>query len=106
MILGIVESLSTFMMALGCFVALTGGIGILRMPDFYTRIHPAGKTDTLAQTLILGALMLQAGLTLVSAKLLIIMLFLFFTTPTATHAVAKAAHLSGIKPWHAGEPRR
>jgi len=102
----ILDMASAVLMAFGCFVAVSGGVGILRMPDFYTRIHPAGKSDTLAQTLILGALMLQAGLTLVSVKLFIIILFLFITTPTATHAVAKAAHLSGVKPWRTGEPRR
>lgn len=100
------EIISAVLLVLGCFFAITGGIGILRMPDFYSRLHPSGKGDTLAQTLILGGLMVHAGLSLVSVKLLLIILFLFITAPTATHAVAKAAHLSGIKPWRPGEPRR
>jgi len=54
----------------------------------------------------LTGLAIYSGFTLVSAKLILIMLFLLFTTPTATHAVAKAAHVSGIKPWQSGEPRR
>ena len=97
---------TAFFLFMGCFLAVTGGIGVLRMPDFYTRLHPAGKSDTLAQIAILTGLAIYSGFTLVSAKLILIMLFLLFTTPTATHAVAKAAHLSGIKPWQSGEPRR
>lgn len=100
------ELLSAAFLTLGCFFAVTGGIGMLRMPDFYTRMHPAGKSDTAAQTLIFVGLMIQAGLSLVSVKLLLIMLFLFITAPTATHAVAKAAYLSKLKPWRLGEPRR
>lgn len=97
---------SAILLAIGCFFVLSGGIGVLRMPDFYTRMHPAGKSDTLAQTAILLALMLQAGWTLVTVKLIIISLFLFITSPTATHAVARAAFVSGLKPWQPGEPRR
>lgn len=100
------ESISAALLALGCFFAVTGGIGILRMPDFYTRMHPAGKSDTAAQTLIFVGLIIHAGFTLVSVKLVLIMLFLFITAPTATHAVAKAAYLSKLKPWRPGEPRR
>lgn len=100
------ESISAALLALGCFFAVTGGIGILRMPDFYTRMHPAGKSDTAAQTLIFVGLIIHAGFTLVSVKLVLIMLFLFITAPTATHAVAKAAYLSKLKPWRLGEPRR
>lgn len=100
------EVLSAVLLALGCFFALTGGIGVLRMPDFYTRMHPAGKSDTAAQTLIFVGLIVHAGFSLVSVKLLLIVLFLFITAPTATHAVAKAAYLSKLKPWRPGEPRR
>ena len=97
---------TAFFLFMGCFLAVTGGIGVLRMPDFYTRLHPAGKSDTLAQISIMTGLIIYSGFTLVSAKLVLIMLFLLFTAPTATHAVAKAAHVSGIKPWQSGEPRR
>ncbi|HEX9625893.1 MAG TPA: monovalent cation/H(+) antiporter subunit G [Acidiferrobacterales bacterium] len=100
------DIVTSILLAVGCFVAISGGVGVLRMPDFYTRIHPAGKSDTLAQTSIMIALMVQAGPTLVSVKLALISLFLFITTPTATHAVARAAHVSGLKPWRPGDPRR
>nr|VFJ54262.1 MAG: multisubunit sodium/proton antiporter, MrpG subunit [Candidatus Kentron sp. DK] len=75
----------------GGFFIITGSIGILRFPDFFTRLHPAGMTDTIGAALILFGLMVQAGPTQVSAKLGLILLFLFFTSPTATHAIAKAA---------------
>jgi multicomponent Na+:H+ antiporter subunit G len=75
----------------GVAFALIGGVGLLRMPDFYTRLHAAGITDTLGAGLILLGLMLQAGWTLVSVKLLLILAFMWFTGPIATHALARAA---------------
>lgn len=104
--MSLLDTLSAALLALGCFLAITGSVGALRMPDLYTRLHAAGKVDSLAQTLILGALILQAGFTLTAAKLLLIVMFLFATTPTATHMLAKAAHVSGLKPWRRGQPRR
>ncbi|MBT8419804.1 MAG: monovalent cation/H(+) antiporter subunit G [Gammaproteobacteria bacterium] len=81
----------------GLFVII-GGLGILRFPDFFTRLHPAGMTDTIGAGLILAGLMIQAGPTLVAAKLALILLFLFFTSPTATHAIAKAALRANLRP--------
>ena len=75
----------------GGLFLLAGGIGLLRLPDFYTRIHAAGVTDTMGAVLILLGLGFQAGLDLVSAKLALIFLFLCFTSPASTHALAKAA---------------
>lgn len=82
----------------GGFFCVVGALGLLRMPDFYTRMHAASVTDTLGAGLILFGLMLQAGLTLVTAKLLIIVLLIAFTSPTATHALAKAALTRGVRP--------
>ncbi len=79
----------------GVFFVLTGIIGILRFPDFYTRLHAAGLTDTLGALGVLSGLMFFAGLSFVSVKLFLILLFLFFTSPTATHALANAAFVSG-----------
>ncbi len=86
-------------LALGCFFIIVASIGIVRFPDFYSRMHPAGKSDTLGQMLILSGLMIHEGFTLVSVKLLAIIVFIFIVNPTATHALAKAAYLSGLKPW-------
>ncbi|HYC48618.1 MAG TPA: monovalent cation/H(+) antiporter subunit G [Burkholderiales bacterium] len=73
-------------------------IGLIRMPDFYTRMHAASVADTLGAGLILLGLMLQAGLTLVTAKLLILALLILFTTPAAAHALARAAFVRGVTP--------
>ncbi len=79
--------------------------GLVRLPDFYTRIHAAGVTDTIGAELVVFGLVIQAGLTLVSVKLLLIGLFLFFTSPTATHAVTNAAFTAGLKPRLVREPK-
>ena len=83
----------------GVFFIFTGTLGMLRLPDFYTRLHAAGITDTLGTELLLVAMMLQAGWSLVTVKLLMISLFIFFTSPTATHAIANAANAVGLKPF-------
>ena len=72
--------------------------GLLRLPDFYTRLHAGGVTDTFGAELLIIGLAIQAGFTLLTVKLLIIGLFLFFTGPTATHAAANAAWVAGLKP--------
>ena len=82
----------------GAFFCLVGGIGLVRMPDFYTRVHAASLTETLGAGLILLGLLLQAGFTLVAAKLLMVGLLIFFASPTASHALARAALLAKIKP--------
>lgn len=88
----------------GSFFVLTGGVGVLRMPDVYTRSHAAGVTDTLGAILILSGLAVQSGFTLVSAKLLLILVFLLFTSPTASHALNHTAWTSGIRPVLDGPP--
>lgn len=82
----------------GSFFMLAGGIGVLRLPDVYTRSHAAGLTDTLGAGLVLVGLMVQAGPTLVTVKLLLILVFLFFTSPTSSHAVLHTAFSTGVKP--------
>lgn len=82
----------------GALFAVAGGIGMLRLPDFFTRMHAASVTDTGGMLLIMLGLALQSGLSLVTAKLILIVLFLLFTTPTATHALAQAALHSGVRP--------
>ena len=82
----------------GGFFSLVGGIGLLRMPDFYTRVHAASLTETLGAGLILLGLMLQEGFTLVSVKLLMIGLLIFFASPSASHALTRSALLRGLAP--------
>jgi len=93
----IVDALSWVCLVAGALFAITGGIGLLRLPDFYARLHGAGITDTMGAGLVLVGLALQAGLTLVTIKIVMIGLLLSVTSPTATHALAKAA-LPWLKP--------
>jgi multicomponent Na+:H+ antiporter subunit G len=79
--------------------------GLLRLPDFYTRLHAGGVTDTFGAELLIIGLAIHAGFTLLTVKLMIIGLFLFFTGPTATHAAANAAWVAGLKPRLADKPR-
>lgn len=80
----------------GSAFCVIGGIGMIRMPDFYTRGHAASLTDTLGATLILFGLALQSGFSLITVKLVFVLLFIYLTSPTATHALVKAAHARGI----------
>ncbi|MGD2138838.1 MAG: monovalent cation/H(+) antiporter subunit G [Burkholderiales bacterium] len=86
----------------GGVFCVIGALGLLRMPDFFTRMHAASLIDTLGAGLLLLGMMLQAGLTLVTVKLVMIALLLFFTSPTATHALARAARVRGVEPLLAG----
>ena len=94
----ILNLISAGLLAAGSIFVIIGAFGLIRFPDFYTRLHAAGITDTLGAELILLGLMFQAGLSLVTVKLILISLFIFFTSPTATHAVANAARVMGLKP--------
>ena len=86
-----------FCLVSGAVFSVISGIGILRMPDFYTRSHAASITDTLGATLILLGLGIHSGMNLVTVKLLFIFLFLFVTSPTAAHALVKAAFSKGLE---------
>ncbi len=102
----VLDILCWILLLSGSFLVLVGGLGLLRLPDFYTRIHAAGITDTLGTWLILGGLMVQSmigGMGLVTAKLVIVLVFLVITSPTAGHALAKAAWLRGLEPWTAAK---
>ncbi len=91
--------MSAVLLVLGCLAMLSASVGILRFPDFYSRIHPAGKADTLGITFVLTGLMVREGFTLVSLKLLIILVFMLIASPTATHALAKSAYIAGLGHW-------
>ncbi len=91
-------------------VFFTGGtIGIIRFPDFYTRLHPAGKLDTAGHVLTMSAMALYtlhdfSGASLLTAmKIMLIVVFVFFTSPTATHAIIDAGVRAGLRPWTKGE---
>ena len=93
------DALSWILLVAGGLCCVVSGIGLLRMPDFYTRIHAASVADAVGAGLILAGLVLQAGFTLVAAKLVVIGLLIFFTSPAAGHALARAALHRGLEPW-------
>jgi len=94
----VLDLLSWGLLAGGGAFCMIGALGLVRMPDFFTRMHAASVTDTLGAGLMLLGLMLQAGFTLVTVKLIVIGLLIFFTSPTATHALAQAARARGLEP--------
>ena len=94
----ILDLLSWISLVGGGLVGIVGAVGIHRFPDFYSRQHATGIADTLCAMLILLGLGLQAGMTLAAFKLALIFLFLFITSPTASHVLANVAMLGGLKP--------
>lgn len=94
----IVDVVSFILLTAGGVCVFVGGVGILRMPDFYTRMHAASITDTAGLGLVVFGLVLQAGWSLALVKLVTILVFLFVTSPTAAYALANAAMLSGHRP--------
>jgi multicomponent Na+:H+ antiporter subunit G len=85
----------------GAVFLLVSCVGLLRLPDFYTRAHAVGKAETLGSMLILSGLALYNGAVLSSVKLLLILTIIAVTNPTATHALTRAAMRSGLKIWRA-----
>jgi multicomponent Na+:H+ antiporter subunit G len=86
-----------FLMA-GGGISLIAGIGVLRLPDMFSRMHASGMLDTLGAACVLLGLILQAGISVISFKLFLVFLVLSMTSSTAAHALAKAATASGLKP--------
>ncbi len=95
----VVDMASWVLILAGSFIIVVGGIGLVRLPDFFSRAHAAGMTDTLGAALVILGLMVEAGWSLNLARLFFILVFLFFTSPTASHALGHAALFSGLKPW-------
>jgi multicomponent Na+:H+ antiporter subunit G len=108
----LIDVIVILFLAAGIFFMFTGVIGLLRLPDFYTRLHATGKCDTLGEVLIIAGLLLYHAshyyheAPLVPVKLLFLIAFIFLANPTATHAIMKAAYMTGVKPWKLGEERR
>jgi len=94
----VLEIISWIFLIAGSFFAIVGGIGIVRMPEFYSRLHGGGITDTLGAALILIGLCFQIGTPFVLAKLLMILFFLMVTSPSSCHALASSALSQGIQP--------
>ena len=95
------DILSWSFLLTGSFFAVSGGIGVFRMPDVFTRLHAAGVTDTGGAGLILVGLMFQGGISLITVKLMMILGFLWFSSPVSTYALARAALAGGEEPFWA-----
>lgn len=92
------DILSWLCLVLGGIFCIIGGVGVLRLPDFFTRLHAAGVSETLGAPLILLGLCFQAGWSLISVKLVLIFVFIVFASPTSAHALARAALHAKHKP--------
>lgn len=99
----VLDWISWILLGLGGFFVVVGGIGVLRMPDLYTRMHAVSVTETLGTILVLLGLMIMAGWSLATFKLFAILLFLLFTAPVSSYALANTALLGGTKPLLDGE---
>jgi len=95
----LVDVLSWAAIVTGLFFMIVGTVGVLRMPDVFTRMHAAGMTDTMGAGFLLLGMCLQAGLTLLAARLILVYAFLMFTSPIATHALARAALAGNVEPY-------
>ena len=90
--------LSGILLALGTLALLVGALGLVRLPNLFSRIHAVGMMDTAGVAFITLGMLIHEGFSLVSVKLAVVGIFLFFTSPIATHAVAKVAYKSGFSP--------
>jgi multicomponent Na+:H+ antiporter subunit G len=104
--------LVVFLLLVGLFFFTGGTVGILRLPDFYSRLHPAGKLDTMGVFAMMSGLALYSlwpfslDALLISLKIIFIVVFVFLASPTATHAIVDAGVRAGLDPWTRGEQRR
>jgi len=94
-----VRILAIFFLMGGFFFTTVAALGVIRFPDFYTRLHAAGKGDTLGIALSITGLALYHGFNLVSLKLMFIVFFIFLANPIGTHVLSGAAYKTGIRPW-------
>jgi len=101
--MNILNILALVCIGIGLFFMVVGAVGLIRLPDFYTRAHASGKCDTLGEGMMLIGFILYEGMTLISVKLLLLALFIFISSPTAVHALVNVAHSRGIKPWKGDE---
>jgi multicomponent Na+:H+ antiporter subunit G len=95
----ILDALAVLLLVGGLFFHAVAALGVLRMPDFYTRLHALSKAETLGMLLTLAAVAVWAGPSLTTVKIFFVALFLFLANPTSTHAIGRAAFRTGVKPW-------
>ncbi|QCJ47785.1 Na+/H+ antiporter subunit G [Haloprofundus sp. MHR1] len=94
-----VEIAVVALLAGSVFFAFVAVVGVLRLPDLYTRAHAASKSDTLGAVLGLAAVAAVYGAGIPTVKAVFLLVFMFVTNPTAAHAIARAAFDQDIEPW-------
>jgi multicomponent Na+:H+ antiporter subunit G len=99
------EAAAAGLLLVGLFFVLAGVVGVLRLPDFYARLHATSKCDTLGLALMVGGVVLHSGLTLTAGKVLLLVVFVGLINATAAHALGRAAYRSGLAPWTAERDR-
>jgi multicomponent Na+:H+ antiporter subunit G len=100
-----IDVISTVFLAAGSLIMIIGTVGLLKFPDFYTRLHATGKCDTLGQILIIVGCMIYEGFTFITIKLLLVSAFYLLAGPASTHALMKAAYVTGLPVWKKGDKR-
>jgi multicomponent Na+:H+ antiporter subunit G len=100
-----IDVISTIFISAGAFFMITGTVGLLKFPDFYTRMHATGKCDTLGQVLVILGCVIYEGFTFISIKLLLVAAFYLLAGPASTHALMKAAYVTGLPVWKKGDKR-
>jgi multicomponent Na+:H+ antiporter subunit G len=100
-----IDVISTVFLAAGSLIMIIGTVGLLKFPDFYTRLHATGKCDTLGQILIIVGCMIYEGSTFITIKLLLVSAFYLLAGPASTHALMKAAYVTGLPVWKKGDKR-
>ena len=99
------EIIAAILLIVGLLFYAGGAVGIIRFPDFYTRLHPAGKLDTAGLVITMGALAFYTASSftletvITACKIILIAVFVFITSPTATHAIVDAGVRAGLTPW-------
>jgi multicomponent Na+:H+ antiporter subunit G len=99
MLITVINAISAVFIISGLFFIVVGTIGLLRLPDFYSRMHATGKCDTLGVGLTIFGLIIYNGFNFISVKLLFLVAFILIANPVATHAIARAAYKVGLQPW-------
>jgi multicomponent Na+:H+ antiporter subunit G len=93
------DVLGWFCVLAGSLIVLVGSLGLLRLPDLFSRLHGAGMTDTLGAGLLVAGMLVHVTDWLIAVKLILIVAFLGITSPTTSHALARAALHGGLRPW-------
>ncbi|AGB16202.1 monovalent cation/proton antiporter, MnhG/PhaG subunit [Halovivax ruber XH-70] len=101
----VIQGLIAVLVVGGLFFAFVSAVGLYRLPDLYTRAHAASKSDTLGSILSLSAVALAFGADVATIKVAMLVALMLITSPTAAHAIARAAHEQGIEPWTRGDDR-